>query len=60
MGPVRELGSSICSIRASDVPPMEAQHFTDARQCMRPSVGAEEITQYVAWNEEFGSFKRQG
>ncbi|CAM9484003.1 unnamed protein product [Ascophyllum nodosum] len=58
MGPVRELGSSICSIKASDVPPMEARHFTYARQCMRPSVGAEEITHYVAWNEEFGSFKR--
>ncbi|CBJ31305.1 putative; AAA family ATP ase [Ectocarpus siliculosus] len=58
MGPVRDLGSNICSVKVSDVPPMETRHFTEARQSMRPSVGAEEITHYLKWNEEFGSFKR--
>eukprot|EP00752_Nemacystus_decipiens_P011606 g10305.t2 len=58
MGPVRDLGSSICTIKVADVPPMETRHFTEARQSMRPSVGAEEIQHYLKWNEEFGSFKR--
>lgn len=58
MGPVRDLGSSIFSVKLSDVPPMDTRHFAEARQSMRPSVGAEEITHYLKWNEEFGSFKR--
>ncbi|CAM9658400.1 unnamed protein product [Discosporangium mesarthrocarpum] len=58
MGPVRDLGSSICNIRVSDVPAIEKRHFEEALQSMRPSVGHDEITHYLKWNDEFGSFKR--
>lgn len=58
MGPVRDLGSNIRTVKVADVPAMQTRHFDEARHSMRPSVGPAEIKHYVRWNEEFGSFQR--
>ena len=58
MGPIRDLGSDICGLKASDVPPINSLHFDQALRSIKPSVSSKDLGDLKKWNEEFGTFQR--
>lgn len=59
MGPIRGslMGCNIDRVTAEDMPPIRLRDFEDALKQVRPSVAQKELTFYVEWNREFGSFQ---
>ena len=61
MGPVRDLlPGDIRSISAEEVPPILVKHFRQALASIRPSVSEKDLGALHAWNDEFGTFPREG
>ncbi|KAH9600694.1 AAA ATPase [Trypanosoma melophagium] len=60
MGPLREVTMRLTDVMLSDLRPIQRKDFTQALKRIRPSVGVSEVTRYVEWNEQFGSFTSQG
>eukprot|EP00697_Spironema_sp_BW2_P015704 gnl/Spiro4/6657_TR3436_c0_g1_i1.p1 gnl/Spiro4/6657_TR3436_c0_g1~~gnl/Spiro4/6657_TR3436_c0_g1_i1.p1 ORF type:complete len:399 (-),score=128.76 gnl/Spiro4/6657_TR3436_c0_g1_i1:227-1372(-) len=56
MGPVRELGSDICTVPAEMLRPINRQDFVRALERTRPSVSLATIGMFEDWNRNFGSF----
>lgn len=54
MGPVRELGAEIYSADLSQIRDIGLLDFQGALRVIRPSVRAETLSQYEAWNEQLG------
>uniref|UniRef100_A0A146L3F9 Fidgetin-like protein 1 n=2 Tax=Lygus hesperus TaxID=30085 RepID=A0A146L3F9_LYGHE len=56
LGPIRSLGpSQISSIAAHQVRPVNMSDFTSALKRVHPSVGPDDLHQYVTWNKTYGS-----
>ncbi|GAA0149530.1 non-motor microtubule binding protein [Lithospermum erythrorhizon] len=58
MGPLREAlrqGIEITKLEKEDMRPVTLKDFKDALQEVRPSVSANELGTYEAWNKQFGS-----
>ncbi|CAB0008460.1 unnamed protein product [Nesidiocoris tenuis] len=56
LGPIRSLAPSmISSIAANQVRPVSMADFTSALKRVHPSVGPEDLHQYVNWNNTYGS-----
>ncbi|KAJ1640032.1 P-loop containing nucleoside triphosphate hydrolase protein, partial [Pavlovales sp. CCMP2436] len=55
MGPVRELGAAIYDADLSQIRDISLQDFRDALRVIRPSVRADTLGLYEAWNAELGS-----
>jgi SpoVK/Ycf46/Vps4 family AAA+-type ATPase len=62
MCPLRELASKhmgdLRSLRESDVPPINREHFEEALQSVSCSVSQGDLQQYVDWNALYGTYKR--
>lgn len=56
LGPVRELGDAIASVKAGEVRGVRARDFEVASRMVRASVSNAELDGYMEWNESFGSF----
>lgn len=54
MGPLREHGGSIATVRASRLRPVMMQDFAAAVQVIRPSVTRQQVQQLEAWSQGFG------
>jgi spastin len=54
MGPVRELGAGIYDADLATIREISLVDFQNGLRVIRPSVRAETLAQYVAWNEELG------
>jgi spastin len=54
MGPVRELGAGIYDADLSAIRDISLHDFECALRVIRPSVRADSLAQYEAWNEELG------
>jgi AAA+ superfamily predicted ATPase len=54
-GPVRELGVSVRDVPIEDVRPVSYRDFLAAMRVIRPSVSAESLQYYAAWDKEYGS-----
>ena len=54
LGPIRELGAKVASVKAEDVRGINASDFQVALKRVRPSVSATTIEALVAWNEQYG------
>jgi hypothetical protein len=61
MGPMREIARSargdLRNLRSEDVPLISWGHFQLALEAVKPTVNDKELTRYIQWNAEFGSFK---
>eukprot|EP01041_Mallomonas_annulata_P005058 gene5058-10128_t len=61
MGPVREIAvtlGNLSNMRAEDVPPISTSHFKEALEVVAPSVSTSDLTRYIEWNSQFGSYRR--
>jgi fidgetin-like protein 1 len=58
MGPIRDMGTDIQSVRVAEVPPIRFQHFLDALASTRPSVSDKDLGTLQQWNQDFGTFPR--
>lgn len=56
--PLRELGSRVSNIRASEVRACDAKDFEEALQIVRPSSNKRQIQELETWNRQFGSQSR--
>ncbi|CAI5711687.1 unnamed protein product [Hyaloperonospora brassicae] len=54
LGPIRELGAKVASVKVEDVRGINASDFQVALERVRPSVSATTIEALVAWNEQYG------
>uniref|UniRef100_M4BIB3 microtubule-severing ATPase n=1 Tax=Hyaloperonospora arabidopsidis (strain Emoy2) TaxID=559515 RepID=M4BIB3_HYAAE len=54
LGPIRELGAKVASVKAEDVRGINASDFQVALKRVRPSVSANTIEALIAWNEQYG------
>jgi spastin len=54
LAPLRELGDALATAPASRVRPLAARDFDAARRVIRPSVGAEQLAHFAAWDAQFG------
>ena len=50
--------ADIRSVSVADVPPITNKHFLEALASIRPSVSEKDLHNLMAWNEEFGTYKR--
>lgn len=57
--PLRELGSRVSNIKASEVRACERNDFEQALRIVRPSSNKKQIQELEAWNREFGSQKSE-
>lgn len=55
MMPIRELGTSILTIRANQVRPLRYEDFQRALTVIRPSLHKSKWEELERWNQEFGS-----
>lgn len=55
MGPVRELGPAIASVRADRIRPLEPRDFGSALQVIKPSVNKEQLAAFDAFTKDFGT-----
>jgi len=55
MGPIRQLGLKALETAADEVPPISFNHFRQSLRGMHPSVSPEDITQYLDFDNTFGS-----
>lgn len=53
--PLRDLGTKVSNVRASDVRACTLRDFDAALAIVRPSSNREQIAELEAWNREFGS-----
>lgn len=64
MCPVRQAAvlcrGDLRSIQAGDVPPICNDHFLEALDSVAPSVSQSDLSRYIEWNMQFGSFRRMG
>jgi SpoVK/Ycf46/Vps4 family AAA+-type ATPase len=62
MGPMREIaathGNNLLHISADDVSSIAMRHFDEALEAVAPSVSQADLTRYLQWNAEFGSFRK--
>jgi len=57
MGPLREISvKELSQVASDDLRPIDRRDFNCAVRRIKPSVGAAEVTRYVDWNQQFGSF----
>ena len=54
LGPIRELGAKVASVKAEDVRGINASGFQVALKRVRPSVSANTVEALIAWNEQYG------
>ena len=55
MGPIRKLKEKALSVAVDDVPPITYKHFRKSLRGMNPSNAQSEITQYVEWDQVYGT-----
>jgi len=58
MGPIRELGAALRTVKAEDVRPLNAQDFVNALTTIKPSVSASSLTNFTRWGAQFGATLR--
>jgi SpoVK/Ycf46/Vps4 family AAA+-type ATPase len=56
LGPIRDLGASVCDIEVENVRPISYQDFTNSLKHIRASVSPSSIKAFEDWNREFGSY----
>lgn len=54
MGPLREHGGSIATVRASRLRPVMMKDFSAAVKVIRPSVTPQQVQQLESWSQGFG------
>lgn len=57
--PLRELGSRVSNVKASEVRACDRNDFEEALQIVRPSSNKKQLQELEAWNREFGSQKSE-
>ncbi len=55
LGPVRELGPAIASVRADRIRGLRLGDFSDALQVIRPSVGREQLRAFEEFTRDYGT-----
>jgi len=55
LGPVRELGAAIASVRADRIRGIRLADFSDALQVIRPSLGRDQLKAFEEFTREFGA-----
>lgn len=57
MGPLRDMSvGQLNEVAAADLRPIQRRDFRQALRRLKPSVSADEVARYTAWNMTFGSF----
>lgn len=61
LGPVRQqmggmTADSLASISESSIAPISMKHFRSAMRRVKSTVASSELTEYIKWNDEFGSY----
>jgi SpoVK/Ycf46/Vps4 family AAA+-type ATPase len=54
---IRSAHDKICSIDPNALRPVNLKDFIDALKIVKPTVSEKSLTQYVQWNNEYGSFQ---
>lgn len=55
LGPVRELGPAIASVRVDSIRPLKLSDFSDALQVIRPSLSQDQLKSFEAFTREYGT-----
>jgi SpoVK/Ycf46/Vps4 family AAA+-type ATPase len=55
MAPIRQLGARALEVHVSEIPPISFKHFQQALRSMKPSVAPSDLTQYIEWDQTYGS-----
>lgn len=55
LGPVRELGAAVASVRADRIRPIALRDFSDALQAIRPSLNKEQLKAFEDFTRSFGT-----
>jgi SpoVK/Ycf46/Vps4 family AAA+-type ATPase len=61
MTPLREIARNsqlLSNIREEDVPSVSYSHFLQAIEVVQPSVSSNDLKRYIAWNSEFGTYRK--
>jgi SpoVK/Ycf46/Vps4 family AAA+-type ATPase len=58
MGPIRELGAALCTVRAEDVRPLVATDLIAALSNIKPSVSRESLAAFERWASLYGVTSR--
>lgn len=55
LGPVRELGAAIASVKLDRIRPVNLNDFAEALQIIRPSLNKEQLQAFDAFTREYGT-----
>lgn len=55
LGPVRELGPAVASVKVDRIRPLQLRDFADALQVIRPSLSREQLKTFEEFTREYGA-----